>query len=202
MSFRSLVVKRIIYALFLCFAFSGIFAQTNTDQILPKDSVKTTDTTKIKNTRPRNAAILSAVVPGAGQIYNHKYWKAPVIYAGFGGLGYMIYKNNTEYQNYRNIYRSLIDTVAGNEIETPYSSDQLRVLKEGSRRNRDFFIIIACAWYAANIVDAVVDAHLYDFDVSDDLSLNVSPYFNYNRNTAMGRTGFQSGVTLNFRLKK
>lgn len=198
MKYRLAFFSRIFYALIFSLFYNSIHAQIN----LANDSTKIKDSTIVKNDRPRNAALLSTVIPGAGQIYNRKYWKTPLIYGGFSGLGFMIYRNNNEYQDYRNIYRSLIDTIIGNEIESPYSAEQLKVLKDGARRNRDFFIIIAVAWYAANIVDAIVDAHLYDFDVSDNLTLRVSPFFNYNTNMALGRSGMQSGLTLNFKLKK
>jgi hypothetical protein len=198
MKFRLAFFTRTFYALIFILFNNSILAQNT----VIKDSTVTIDSTKLKNNRPRNAALLSTFIPGSGQIYNQKYWKTPLIYAGFSGLGFMIYRNNSEYQDYRNIYRTLIDTISGNEIESPYSAEQLKVLKDGARRNRDFFIIIAVAWYAANIIDAIVDAHLYDFDVSDNLSFRVSPFLNYNTNIAMGRQGIQSGLTLNFRLKK
>lgn len=180
-----------------------VFAQKkqSPDSLLNNSS----DTVKTKNNRPRNAAILSAILPGAGQVYNKKYWKVPLVYAGLGAFGYFIYKNHTEYSQYRQIYRSLVDTVRGNEIESPYSSEQLKILKEGARRNRDFFVIISCAWYAANIVDALVDAYLYDFDVSDNLSLKITPFINASECRASYQSSYQTsistGVTLKIKFK-
>ncbi|MCC7050675.1 MAG: hypothetical protein IT239_02710 [Bacteroidia bacterium] len=192
---------RLLIAVFISQWFFTL--NTNAQVPLPADSVKkTNDTVKVKNTRPRNAALLSAIIPGAGQVYNRKYWKPPIIYAGFAGMGYFIYKNNYEYQQYRTIYRTLIDTIKGNEIATSYTPDQLRLLKEGVRRNRDFFIIVSGLWYVINIVDAMVDAHLYDFDVSDNLSLHISPFVNYTTRQALAPySGLSGGVNFRFTLK-
>jgi len=126
---------------------------------------------------PRKAALLSTVLPGAGQIYNKKYWKAPVIYAGFAGLGYLVKFNNDRYQIYKDAFSARADenpdTV--DEFEDVYSEQDLVTLKNYYRRNRDLSIIGIGLIYVLNILDASVDAHLFYFNVSDNISMNIAP---------------------------
>lgn len=125
---------------------------------------------------PRSAALMSAVLPGLGQVYNKKYWKVPILYAGFGATLYSIKVNNDRYVRYRDAYRLRVDNDPATVDNYPqYSDENLITLKDFYRRNRDLSYIITAGIYLLNIVDASVDAHLFTFDVSDDLSLNVSP---------------------------
>jgi len=124
-------------------------------------------------------------VPGAGQIYNKKYWKTPIIWAGIGTCAYFVRTNHIQYRDYKDALLQRTDT----SIKEPdiylgiYSTDQLLTLQDQYRQNRDLFIIVTTLVYVLNIVDALVDAHLYYFDVSDDLSLNWQPFYNYSVNT-------------------
>ena len=157
--------------------------------IITADTVaKTTETAKPekskKLTRPTKAAIMSACLPGLGQIYNRKWWKVPIVYAGLGGLGYFSYNNYSEYRSYLHAYEyktgdlpegvTLTDYEA--QLANKYAEGQLQTYKESYRRNFELFTILTTVWYALNIVDAVVDGHLYNYDISDDLSINVDPY--------------------------
>jgi hypothetical protein len=126
---------------------------------------------------PAKASLLSAVLPGAGQVYNRKYWKVPVIYAAFAGLGYLAKWNHDRYDTFRSAYRFRVD---GNPETTDdftdlYSENDLKLLRDYYRRNRDLSLIFAGLVYVLNIVDASVDAHLFHFDVSDNLSMNLTP---------------------------
>lgn len=126
---------------------------------------------------PKRAAVLSAVLPGAGQAYNKKYWKIPIIYGGFAGLAYAIRFNNQEYKIYKDAFKARLD---GDESTTDpfagiYSENDLTTLKDFYRRNRDLSIIGTGLLYLLNIVDASVDAHLFNFNVNENLSLNVMP---------------------------
>jgi hypothetical protein len=135
-------------------------------------------TPAIKAHSIKRAAIYSAVLPGLGQIYNRKAWKIPIIYAGFGVLGYFIYTNNQEYKIYKEayIYVSNGETYPiDNPYVSRYNQDQLRRGLDYYRRNRDLSIIITSLWYVLNILEAYVDAHFFDYDVSEDLSLHVAP---------------------------
>ena len=133
---------------------------------------------------PKTATIMSACLPGLGQIYNGKWWKVPIVYAGLGGLGYMVFSNYSEYRSYLHAYEfktgDLPDGVTLNDHETElanrYAASQLRTYKESYRRDFELFTIITVAWYGLNIIDACVDGHLYCYDISDDLTLSIDPY--------------------------
>ena len=123
-------------------------------------------------------------LPGLGQVYNRKWWKVPIVYAGLGGLGYMAYNNYYEYKSYLHAYEfktgDLPEGVTLNEHESDlankYAEGQLQTYKESYRRDFEFYCILTAAWYGLNILDACVDGHLYSYDISDDLSLSVDPY--------------------------
>lgn len=126
---------------------------------------------------PKKAAIFSAVVPGLGQIYNHKYWKVPLVYAGLGASIYFIVDNNRQYQSYRTeyIYRLNNPGFGQNGDLINYSDSQLRTLADQYRRYRDLTVIACAAVYALQIIDATVDAYLWRFDTSDNLSFHFRP---------------------------
>lgn len=133
-----------------------------------------------KKHSPRKATIFSAVLPGLGQVYNKKYWKLPVIYAGFGVMTYFIVTNADEYMNYKCAYieKENGDT-AGNyaDLVNKYSASNLLSAREYYRRNLEITILLTAVWYILNIVDATVDAHLYTYNISKDLTLKVEPAF-------------------------
>lgn len=157
--------------------------------------VQDTDTLETKEVihSPRKATIYSAILPGLGQAYNKKYWKIPLIYAGFGAIGYFINWNNENYQLFRKGYQHLtddnpetqdylkIEAVRRNnfDLDNPNQFNNLKTAllsqQDYYRRNRDLLIISFVGFYGLNIIDASVDAHLYDFDISDDLTLNWQP---------------------------
>ncbi len=162
------------------------------------------------NHSPQKATIMSACLPGLGQIYNGKWWKTPIIYGGFGALGYFDVVNIIKYKQYLLAYRySTGDLKEGEtptaealELAETYSSDQLQTYKNKTLRNVELFSLLMVAWYGLNIVDAVVDGHLYYYDVSDDLSISIDPYFHSDdmpKPVNIGCT--QLGVSLKFNLK-
>lgn len=126
--------------------------------------------------RANRAALFSAVVPGLGQAYNKKYWKMPILYAGFGTLFYFISTNNTEYNKYRTalIIRNDNDSNTVDQFSN-FSDNDLTVRKDFYRRNRDLSYILTGVLYTLNIIDAYVDSQLMDFDISDNLSMHTSP---------------------------
>jgi hypothetical protein len=138
---------------------------------------------------PRKATLYSAIVPGLGQVYNRKYWKVPIIYAGLIGLGVNIGMNQSLYTKYREelVERVIYNRALHFDPNIPISS--LSVLGDEARKKRDLFIIGSLAFYVLNIVDATVDAHLFTFDVSEDLSINIQPEINYCRITAQSIPG-------------
>ncbi len=131
----------------------------------------------------KKAGIMSACLPGLGQIYNGKWWKTPIVYAGFGGLGYLAYTNYSDYRTYLTAYEistgHLPEGVTPSEIEVQlansYQASQLQSYKESFRRDFELYSIIMVAWYGINIIDAIVDGHLYTYDVGDDLSFTIDP---------------------------
>ncbi len=128
---------------------------------------------------PRKAMLLSALLPGAGQIYNEKYWKAPVVWAGFAVFGYFINQNAKEYRRFRTAYNYSVDGDSTTISEFPNVSPTLLANERDIYRKwRDLSIILSVGWYALNIIDANVDAHLFNFDVSDVATLRWEPTFN------------------------
>ncbi len=129
---------------------------------------------------PHKASLYSFILPGLGQAYNKKYWKIPLVYAGFGTLIYYINKNKKEYQLFKAAYEFVpIDEneIPPNDYYEQYSKEQLKIGKDKSRRNLELSYILTGFWYLINVVDAAVDAHLFDFKVSSDLSLRIEPHF-------------------------
>lgn len=156
---------------------------------------------------PIKAAYRAMLIPGWGQAYNKKYWKIPIVYAGFAAAGVGFYLNRKEYLNYKNEY--LVRTRPG--FYAPNNPDpQLAFITDNNiligrknvyRRYVEISIIGGTLWYAITILDALIDAHLVDFDVSEDLSFKVSPYlipqnspyFAGSFNSAKGGLTFQIG---------
>jgi hypothetical protein len=166
---RYVVVKGFILILILLFTvFGNAIAGNDADTLAGKSDFHS----------PRKATILSAILPGAGQAYNKKYWKMPIIYAGMFGLGYLVKTNNEEYNNYKDAYKLRLDgdPATTDEYVGVYSDQDLVTLKDYYRRNRDLSALGIGVIYILNILDAAVDAHLYHFNVSDDLTLDITPF--------------------------
>lgn len=121
----------------------------------------------------------SAVIPGLGQAYNGKYWKIPIIYGGFAGLGAMVVFYDNNYSRYRTAFQYRTDgnpnTIDEFASDPRYTPEILTSFKDFHRRNRDRSVIFMFAFYALNILDATVDAHFLNFDVGEDLSLRIEP---------------------------
>jgi hypothetical protein len=169
---NSLLTRLPVILLVLAFVFVSFPSHSQT-----QDTVKV----KSKAEKPHSigkAAIFSAALPGLGQVYNRKAWKVPIIYAGFGVLGYMIYAYNGEYQVYKEAYvwvaNGSVDTI-DNPYAYKYNQSQLQSGMDFYRRNRDLSIIVTSLWYVLNILEAYVDAHFFDYDISEDISLRISP---------------------------
>lgn len=149
-----------------------------------KDTLRTdiSDTVTVKYHSPTRAALLSAVFPGMGQIYNRKYWKLPLVYGGLGTLGYLVVHYNKLYQQYHDAYvqyykygnTEILYTLP--KFNMSYSiSRQLEFYKKTYRRYRDMDILLFCGVYMLNIIDATVDGYLLNYDISDKLSMHVEP---------------------------
>lgn len=152
----------------------GTFAQTSTVRNLGQ--VSTSDSAKVAKHSPTTAMLLS-IIPGGGQIYNKKYWKLPIVYGCLAASSYFIYTSADKMLMYRNEYINRRDghTELLNEAFADKNDENIIQLKNDYRRNMEIAIGVTAILYVLNIVDAMVDAHLYYFDISDDLSLRWSP---------------------------
>lgn len=188
--------------LLLCLLPVAVRAQEVTPAPAPNDSVyieSGQDTVLIKSyaTRydPRKALLYAAVLPGLGQIYNKKYWKLPLVYGGFGALGYAVGFYQKGYKKYKSQLFDNINEAPNNEnFQHPISelsTAQLRTIVTSYRRQRDFWLIMTGAMYLLQIVDAHVDAHLKEFDVNPNLQVSLEPLIE--QDAVLGR---QSGVAL------
>jgi len=129
---------------------------------------------------PRRAGLYSAVLPGLGQIYNHQYVKAPLMWGGLGVAAGIFLFDFNKYITYRDAYRLRLNGHLTHDPKVDvYSLDDLKYLRDGYRQYVDYSVLGFAAVYLYNILDAVVFAHLYHFDVSNDLSgLKFGPVFN------------------------
>jgi hypothetical protein len=141
---------------------------------------------------PHKATFYAAILPGLGQIYNKKYWKLPLVYGGIAGVAYGIHFNSKYYKDYRRAYRDFIVDDPNNtsyvqfippgltleDVRGRHSAwfqNALQNKKKYYKRYRDMSYIGMGLIYVAQIIDATVDAHFFNFDISDNLSLNVQP---------------------------
>jgi hypothetical protein len=157
------------------------------------DSLAQAKKTEFKSSRnPKIAVRRSLLLPGWGQAYNHRYWKIPIIYAGFAATTFVIIDQNSQFVRYRDAvkcrsYGTCLDEFPDEDINTLISN------REYYRRNRDLAVVVTGLWYALQAVEAYIDAHMMGFDVSDDLSLHWSPLMMVG---GPGSIGISSGLTL------
>lgn len=150
---------------------------------------------------PAKAAFYSAILPGLGQAYNGKYWKIPIAYAGIGAGVYFVVENDKQLERYRSAYKRRLAGFNDDEFSNPNPSAPPRVSTDGLiraqkfyRRNKELAILVTAGIYALNIIDANVDAHLQQFNVSEDLSLR--PAVNFDQFT--GKPEYGIGLNFNF----
>ena len=124
---------------------------------------------------PKRAGLYSAVIPGAGQVYTKKYWKVPIIYAGLITSAYYFMENDDLYDLYKDTYLNRLNGNTADNLD--YSNNDLITLTEFYRRNREVSALLFTLTYILNIVDASVSAHLFDYDVTEDISLHFQPIY-------------------------
>ena len=178
--------------------------------------VKEADSVQLKKQwipNPTKATWMALVFPGGGQIYNKKYWKLPIFYAGFAGCAYALTWNNRMYKDYSAAYKdavnnnwtakSITELIPARYLERTSASqvtDLLKRRKDTYRRYRDISVFAFIAVYALSVIDAYVDAELSNFDISPDLSMRVEPAVIDNQWSAKGGLGNQSvGVQCSLR---
>ncbi len=161
-----------------------IVTQATAHPFLSKNKEHKTKTDTLKHPpRDPKKAMLMAIVPGLGQIYNHKYWKLPIVYTGFAVIGYFAVTNRKYYKTYKEAYDYKVShpdcTVNNpnctNELAKKYNKATLQIIRDYYRRNMQLSYILGGAWYLLQIIDANVDAHLSHWNISSNLSLEVVP---------------------------
>lgn len=165
--------------------------------------------------KPTKALWLSLVLPGAGQIYNRKYWKLPIIYGGFLGCAYALTWNQMMYRDYSQAYLDIMDDDPNTKsyldmlpprYDITGREDQFKKIfkrkKDFYRRYRDLSAFCFIGVYLLSVVDAYVDAQLSEFDISPDLSMKVEPAVigtpKLMGGTTTGRAAYGVGCSLRF----
>ena len=240
-TFRHIPVRKALATLLLLVA-TMTAAQAQTDSISkalePMDSIAVVDMQTLETERatsvvvdsnrvkkpkrdwntwrpnPKRALWLALVLPGAGQIYNRKYWKLPIIYGGFMGCIYALTWNNMMYKDYSQAYLDIMDNDPGtasynkflhlgveiNDQNMERYKSLFKSRKDKYRRWRDLSFFVMLGVYAISVIDAYVDAELSEFDISKDLSLKVSPAVipNYSGGNPLQAQSLGVNCSLNF----
>ena len=187
---------RVVYFIVLL-TVGQLFSVNASGQQIKGDTV-IPDSVLEKQHSPVKAALMSICLPGLGQVYNKKYWKVPIIYAGLGVMTYFIVTNAQSYSEYKNAYLESVNndtTGKYQDLVNKYTAQDLLNAREYYRRNLEITCILTGVWYILNIVDAAVDAHLFTYNISKELSLKVDPVF-----MGMVRSrNFTSGIRLSLR---
>ncbi len=169
--------------------------------VLPLAIYAQQDSISIRKPDAGKAVWLGAIIPGGGQIYNGSYWKLPIVYGAFMGCGYAISWTNNRCTNFKTAYLDLYNDVQAGTVSEDPSKSYIAVIPSGYdlsrvggastwmntlknqqsiyRRYRDYSILAAVVVYALSLIDAYVDAQLFDFDISPDLSLRIDPQIYY-----------------------
>ena len=158
------MIKKCVLFLLLTLVLGSVKAQQNTPAP--------------KNKNPYTKVTIISLIPGAGQIYNKKYWKVPIVYAGFAALtySYIFYRN--EYDDVRKSYQQALNKQAiTNSYYANFPVEMLYSTREDYRKSRDMSLIGMVGLYALQILDATVDAHLKGFDMNENLGLKIDPSF-------------------------
>lgn len=190
---------------FLLLFFFGVINAAFT-QIIENDTTETSLVfqdnrpelfTEISDLNPKKAAFLSAVLPGMGQVYNRQYWKLPFVYGGAVIIGHYIRYQDRLYRSFRSAW------IAQNDLDpntinpfTNVSSDILERSADQLRRDRDYLMIIGGLFYLLQIADAHISAHLHEFAINDELSMNIGPSI---QPSALISRSLGVSVSLNFK---
>ena len=192
---------RAVYSIILLLFFGLFFSQ----EIKPFDTIKIekqvveeiekANVSTIQKYNPTKAGLYSAVFPGLGQYYNKKYWKIPIVWGAVGtGVGIIVY-NDKQYRRYRTAFLAELNGQPHEFDDLPYvDATVLGNTQDRAKRQRDYAIAITVVLYILNIVDAVVDAHLYDQKKDPDLA--IKPTIIYDD---LGVANGKAGLSLSFR---
>ena len=173
-------MKKPIYILFLIVIFgifSGYSQKKSEDLLFATDTIET----KINPLIPAKAAFYSAILPGLGQAYNKKYWKIPIVIGAIGAGIYAYSWNKNKYNGYRDAYKERLlvgEQSTTDEFKGILSSDRLIVAQRFHQRQKDLSLLVTVGLYILNVIDANVDGHLRQFNVSGKLTLRPEIYQN------------------------
>ena len=194
---------KIFYLLISLFFLSNAYSQVvPAENPVPINDTSASKKSKVDTTKkvhsPKIAARRSAIIPGWGQAYNKKYWKRPIVYTGLGISGYIFVNNIKIYKEYKFAYAARVkagppdyDSTDYHQLDNIYkvlSPNSIRSARDEFRRYVDYSALVFILLWGLNVVDAAVDAHLKNFDISPDLSLRIRPGY-----SDMART---NGVSL------
>lgn len=136
---------------------------------------------------PKKSALYSAILPGAGQLYNRQYWKIPIVYVGVGVATYFLIDNSMQYQRYRRAYVSRINNPNyQDEFTGVRGINDLKILQDYYKKNLDMTILLTTVGYTLQVLDALAFAHLKNFDIGKDISLRMQPVALPNGAVGMG----------------
>ena len=179
-------------------AYSQITPQVAKDTTLTDDPIiinsdKTLENAELiemysKRFNPRRAGLYSAVLPGLGQAYNKKYWKIPIVYGGFIGLGFGVNFYQKQHKKFRNELFTILDSGESTSA-SGLNETQLRSIIDRARRERDYLLILSGVLYLLNVADAHIDSHLKEFDLNEKLKLTLDPMLRQ-------QNELQAGITL------
>lgn len=191
--------NNLLHIILLLFCFSAVAQESDTTIVPEKDpelKIKNEKTvvTEYDPLAPARAAFYSTVVPGLGQAYNKKYWKIPIVYAGMAGGIYYYKRNDDDYKRFRYAYKRRLagykdDEFYGNGNEPLISNDRLINAQRSAQKNKSLSLIVSIGFYVLNIIDANVDAHLQQYEMFEDLS--VQPLIDADPIHATTRFGLQ-----------
>lgn len=207
-------MKNKIFLFIVGFAVQSVFGQIKpidtlkvvTPEVVSRDTIKTdSDVVQDINSvnaplskpqySPTKAGLYSAVLPGLGQYYNKKYWKIPIVWGGIGtGVGIALW-NDKKYNRYRNAFLAELNGQTHEFSDIPgITKEVLGRTQDKFKRQRDYSIAITGLVYALNIIDAVVDAHLYDQKHDPDLAVKPTVIFD-----EFSNQNAKAGLSINFK---
>ena len=189
----------LINRIFIFFVLLSSIETSASAQSSKRDTVKS-DTLKIELIKPHSpnkAALFSTIIPGLGQAYNKKYWKMPIIYTAIGTSLYFGISNQRNFKKYKTAYTNRLDDDPNtiDEFDGRLTDAGLEANIDFHQRNRDLAFIVAGLFYVLNIVDAAVDAHLFNFPKNDNLSFNLQPSIELTHNNQISK-GFKLVINL------
>lgn len=187
-SIFSLLRKFGVLTVLLLFFSLSLFAQQKDSSItktIVEEKVVFPDSIFKFNTKisiPKRAGLYSAILPGLGQIYNKQYWKTGLVAVAAGTVTYFIIDNRKNYQKYQEAYISRIDNnPATTDTFYNYSINDIDILRRGFRKYYEYSIISGTLCYLVNILDAFTSSHLKTFDMSKNISMKATPFFNIHK---------------------